>query len=178
MKLKQYLIGLSFTSVSALTVAAPMPNAIVVEDKAVVPVLKSEVIKKVEGQEPVRDVQATIFEVTNKGKDVVAREVEFQDNQQFSDKQLAIPVVKKGGVIVPTSKIELNTALKQDGKVVAEAKKIDAEGYEFKKGQEPIKRTLQVGEAKNNENNSKVSRVVQTANGEKTRDLIIVDENK
>ena len=58
-----------------------MPNSIVVEGKAVVPILKTEVIPRVTGQEPKRIVDATIFEVTNQGKDIIAREVHLEDKQ-------------------------------------------------------------------------------------------------
>ena len=158
MKLNKTILGLAVLSLSTFTMAAPMPHTITVEDKAVVPVLKTEVIRKVAGQNATRHVEATIFEVTNKGKDVVAREVEFNDDQQqFSEKKLSIPVVKKGGVIVPTSKIELNTTITQGGEVLSKNKKIDAEGVEFKKNQsEPVKRTLKLNEAIGVEANKKV----------------------
>ncbi|MFC6051325.1 hypothetical protein A6M14_12645 [Acinetobacter sp. Ac_877] len=179
MKLNKTILGLAVLSLSTFTMAAPMPHTITVEDKAVVPVLKTEVIRKVAGQNATRHVEATIFEVTNKGKDVIAREVEFNDDQQqFSDKQLSIPVIKKGGVIVPTSKIELNKTLKQDGKIISQTKNIDAEGIEFKKDQlQPVKRTLKLNEANGVDTNKKVSHVVTTENGEKTRDLLIINEN-
>ena len=125
MKLTQQLLALSLLSISVAVIAAPMPNSIIVEDKAVVPILKTEVIRRVAGQEPKRSVDATIFEVTNQGKDIIAREIHLEDNQaQFSEKQLSIPVIKKGGVIVPTSKIELNTTIKQEGKVLSQTKKL------------------------------------------------------
>lgn len=164
----------------SMAFATPMPNTIVVQDKAVVPVLKKEVIRKVGGQDATRHVEATIFEVTNKGKDVVAREVEFNDDQQqFSDKQLSIPVLKKGGVIVPTSKIELTTTVTQDGQILSQNKQIDAEGVEFKNNQvEPIKRTLKLNETKGVDATKKVSHVVTTKDGEKTRDLLIIDDNQ
>lgn len=44
------------------------------------------------------------------------------------------------GVIVSTSKIEVNTTIKQEGKVLSQTKKIDAEGVKFKSGQAPIHR--------------------------------------
>ena len=178
MKLNKTILGLAVLSLSTFTMAAPMPHTITVEDKAVVPVLKTEVIRKVAGQNATRHVEATIFEVTNKGKDVIAREVEFNDDQQqFSDKQLSIPVIKKGGVIVPTSKIELNKTLKQDGKIISQTKNVDAEGIEFKKDQlQPVKRTLKLNEANGVDTNKKVSHVVATENGEKTLDLLIINE--
>ena len=108
MKFRGLTLGLSAMLLSVSASAAPMPNSIVVKDKAIVPILKTEVIRTVTGEKPVRHVKATIFEVSNQGKDIVAKEVIFDDDQaQFSEKQLGIPVIQKGGVIVPTSKIEL-----------------------------------------------------------------------
>lgn len=178
MKITQKLFVLSalFTSIAA--VAAPMPNTIVVEDKAVVPVLKTEVVRRVAGQEPVRQVTATVLEMTNKGQDVVAREIELSDHQaDFSEKKLSIPVVQRGGVIVPTSKIETKTTVKQEGQILRENTHIDAEGVEFKKGQEPIKRTLKLDQATDPETKAKLSHAVLTENGETTKDLIILKEN-
>ena len=179
MKLTQQLLALSLLSIPAAVIAAPMPNTIVVEDKAVVPILKTEVIRRVAGQEPKRSVDATIFEVTNQGKDIVAREVHLEDNQaQFSEKQLAIPVIQKGGVIVPTSKIELNTTIKQDGKILSQTKKIDAEGVEFKQGQEPVHRTLKLDQKKNLADSTKTSHAVLTENGVTTRDIVLLSEDE
>lgn len=55
-------------------------------------------------------------------------------------------MIQKGGIIVPTSKIELNTTIKQDGKILSRTKKNDAEGVEFKQGQELIHRTVKLGQ--------------------------------
>ncbi|NNG81082.1 hypothetical protein [Acinetobacter sp. ANC 5378] len=179
MKLTQHFLALSLLSASVAAIAAPMPNSIVVEDKAVVPILKTEVIRRVAGQEPKRSVDATIFEVTNKGKDIVAREVHLEDKQtQFSEKKLSIPVIQKGSVIVPTSKIELNTTIKQEGKVLSQTKKIDAEGVEFKQGQEPIHRTLKLDQEKNLDSNTKTSHAVLTENGVTTRDIVVLSEDE
>lgn len=180
MKYTKTFLTLAALSLSTFALAKPMPYTITVEDKAVVPVLKKEVIRKADGQDATRHVEATIFEVTNKGKDVVAREVEFDDDQQqFSDKKLSVPVLKEGGVIVPTSKIELITTVTQDGQVLSQNKVIDAEGVEFKKSQvEPIKRTLKLNETKGVDTTKKVSHVVTTKDGEKTRDLLIIDDNQ
>lgn len=157
--------------------AAPMPNSIVVQDKAVVPVLKTEVIRRAAGQEPVRNVTATVLEVTNQGKDIVAREIELQDGQEtFSEQQLSVPVLKKGGVIVPTSKVELTKTVKQDGEVIAKSKSIDAEGMEFKKGEAPIKRTLQLDQLEDPKGAGKLSHAVQTENGVVTRDITVLSE--
>ena len=162
----------------SMTFAAPMPNSIVVQDKAIVPVLKTEVIRRVAGKEPVRQVTATVLEMSNKGQDIVAREIELSDQQgEFSEKQLSIPVVKRGGVIVPTSKIETKTTVKQEGQVIRQTTNIDAEGMEFKKGQAPIKRTLQLEQATQPETKAKISHAVLTENGETTKDLLIVDDN-
>ena len=67
MELNQHLLVLSLLSISIVVIAAPMPNSIVVEGKDVVPILKTEVIRRVTGQEPKRSVDATIFEMTNQG---------------------------------------------------------------------------------------------------------------
>ena len=51
MKLTQHFLALSLLSASVAAIAAPMPNSIVVEDKAIVPILKTEVIRRVAGHE-------------------------------------------------------------------------------------------------------------------------------
>ncbi|WP_180178281.1 hypothetical protein [Acinetobacter sp. YH01005] len=178
MKFTQQLFAVSALFSSLTAIAAPMPNSIVVEDKAVVPVLKTEVIRRVAGQEPVRQVTATVLEMTNKGQDIVAREIELSDHQgDFSEKKLSIPVLQRGGVIVPTSKIETKTTVKQDGQIIRQNTNIDAEGVEFKKGQDPIKRTLKLDQATDPESKAKLSHAVLTENGETTKDLMILDEN-
>ncbi len=179
MKKLQHIFAFSALAVSSAVFAAPMPNTIVVQDKAVVPVLKTEVIRRAPGQEPVRKVEATVFEVTNKGKDIVAREIELQDNQdQFSEKQLSIPVVKQGSVIVPTSKIELNKTVKQDGEVISQSKHIDAEGVQFKKGQAPVKRGLELNQISAPDGKAKVSHAVVTENGAVSRDIAVLEETE
>ena len=161
-----------FGSISLSAIAAPMPNTIVVDDKAVVPVLKTEVIRRVDGQKPIRHVEATILEMTNKGKDIVAKEVVFEDHlDQFSEKKLAIPVLQKGGVIVPTSKIEINKTLKQEGQVLQSSKTIDAEGVEVKKDQTMVKRTLLLQEHEQT-NKEKVIHTLMTEDGATTKDII------
>lgn len=162
-------------SVSLSVWAVPMPNTIVVDDKAVVPVLKTEVIRRVAGQQPVRHVEATILEMTNHGKDIVAKEVVFEDNLgQFSEKKLSIPVLKKGGVIVPTSKIEVNTTLKQDGQIVNTTKTIDAAGVEIKNDQSVVKRTLLL-EQQTNSQQEKVIHTRLTEDGATTKDIVEID---
>lgn len=179
MKLTQKILATTILGLSVAATAAPMPNTIVVQDKAVVPILKTEVIRRVEGQQPQRTVEATIFEVTNKGQDIVAREVEFQDDlNQFSDKKLATPVIQKGGVIVPTSKIEINSTLKSNGEIVGQSKQVDAAGVEFKKDEKPVKRTLQLDQVKNPKNESKVSRAVVGKNGVVTKDIVVVEKGE
>lgn len=167
----------SVMALPSLALAAPMPNSIVVQDKAVVPVLKTEVIRRIAGQEPVRQVTATVLEMTNQGKDIVAREIELQDHQaQFSEKQLSIPVLQKGGVIVPTSKIQVDKTLKQDGQVISQSKQINAEGVEFKKGQEPIKRILKLDQAQSPNSGAKLSHAVLTENGEVSKDVTVLSD--
>ncbi len=98
-----------------------MPNSILVDDKAIVPIVKTQIIRTVKGQEPVRTVEATIFEVSSKGQDIVARDVVLQDKRStFSEKQMSNPVIKKGGLIVPTSKIELTTTVKQGDETISQ----------------------------------------------------------
>jgi hypothetical protein len=180
MKYLQKILSMTVLSIcGGSAFAAPMPATIVVKDKAVVPVLKTEVIRTVKGQQPVRSVDATIFEVTNRGKDIIAREVYLEDKQtQFSEKKLAVPVLKKGSVIVPTSKIEVSSQVKKAGETIAETTKIDAEGVEFKQDQDPVKRTLKLDQKKNLGQNSKTSHAVLTENGKTTKDIVILSEEE
>lgn len=165
--------------VSATAMAKPMPNHIVVDDKAVVPIVKTQTIQRVEGQQPVRTTEATIFEVSNKGQDIVAREVALQDNEStFSDKGMSIPVLKQGGVIVPTSKIEVKQTLKQDNQVVSEKNTIDAEGVEFKKNGEVVKRQLLLDQQSHTDANEKMSHAVVSENGKVTKDIVIFNEKE
>lgn len=164
---------------STAVIAQPMPNTIIVDDKAVVPVLKTQIIRRVEGQQPVRTVEATIFEVSKKGQDIVAREVVLQDDEkEFSDKKMSIPVIQQGGVIVPTSKIEVKTTVKQDNAVIAETKNIDAAGVEFRKGQEPIQRQLKLEQITNPEAKEKVTHAVVHENGVQTKDVVIFSDDQ
>ncbi len=181
MKLTQTLVALILTTTACASFAAevkPMPNKIVVQEKAIVPVVKTEIIRTLPGQAPQRQVQATVFEVTNKGKDIVARDIDLTDNQsEFSERSLATPILQKGGVIVPTSKIEVSSRLKEGGEVVAQTRTIDAAGVEFKKGvAEPVHRTLQLGQLKDPQADVSATRAVMTENGVTTRDVIVVTE--
>lgn len=180
MKLTQKILSLSLLAMAASTVVAkPMPNSIIVDDKAVVPIIKTQIIRKVEGQEPVRTVEATIFEISNKGKDIVAREVVLQDNEStFSEKKMSTPVVKKGSVIVPTSKIELTTKVTQDGQLLAESKQIDAAGVEIKKDGEVIRKELKLDQISNPNANEKVTHAVVKEGGVTTRDVVVFDETE
>ncbi|USE83029.1 hypothetical protein [Acinetobacter tibetensis] len=155
--------------------AAPMPNTIVIEDKAVVPIVKTQVIRTLPGREPVRTVNATIFEVTNKGKDVVARDVVIVDDKaEFSDEKMRTPVVQQGGVIVPTSKIEVDSKVMRDGEVVAEAKQLDASGIEFKKGQEPVQKNLKLNQIQNHEHSKSATHAVIQNDGKTTKDVVVI----
>lgn len=181
MKFIQQLVAVGVMGCAATAFAAEpkaMPNKIVVPDAAIVPVLKTEVIRTIAGQAPQRQVNATVFEVTNKGKDVVAREIDLTDNQaEFSERSLAPPMLKQGGVIVPTSKIEVNSSLKQGGEVIAQTRSIDAAGVEFKKGlKEPIQRQLHLGQLKDPNSEASATRAVMSENGVTTRDVIVVTE--
>ncbi|TCB35892.1 hypothetical protein E0H82_07920 [Acinetobacter sp. ANC 4910] len=155
--------------------AAPMPNTIVIEDKAVVPIVKTQVIRTLPGREPVRTVNATIFEVTNKGKDVVARDVVIVDDKaEFSDEKMRTPVVQQGSVIVPTSKIEVDSKVMRDGEVVAEAKQLDASGVEFKKGQEPVQKNLKINQIQNHEHSKSATHAVIQNDGKTTKDVVVI----
>ena len=157
--------------------AAPMPNAIVIEDKAVVPIVKTQVIRTMPGREPVRTVNATIFEMTNKGKDVVARDVVVVDDKaQFSDEKMKAPMVQKGSVIVPTSKIEVDSKVTRDGEVVAEGKQLDASGVEFKKGQEPVQKNLKINQIQNHEHSKSATHAVIQNDGKTTKDVVVIKD--
>lgn len=157
--------------------AAPMPNAIVIEDKAVVPIVKTQVIRTMPGREPVRTVNATIFEVTNKGKDVVARDVVIVDDKaQFSDEKMKAPMVQKGSVIVPTSKIEVNSKVTRDGEVVAEGKQLDASGVELKEGQDPVQKNLKINQIQNHGHSKSATHAVIQNDGKTTKDVVVIKD--
>lgn len=157
--------------------AAPMPNTIVIEDKAVVPIVKTQVIRSMPGKEPVRTVNATIFEVTNKGKDVVARDVVIVDDKaEFSDEKMKAPMVQKGSVIVPTSKIEVDSKVMRDGEVVAEGKQVDASGVQFKKGEEPVHKNLKIDQVKNPEHSKSATHAVIQSDGKTTKDVMVIKD--
>ncbi len=88
MQFRGLTLCLSAMLLSVSVSAAPMPNSIVVKDNAIVPILKTEVIRTVTGEKPIRHVEATIFEVSNQGKDIVAKEVVFDDDIFFSASSL------------------------------------------------------------------------------------------
>ena len=180
MNIKHTVLASSlFVLTSTGVIAKPMPNSITVDDKAVVPIVKTQIIRRVEGQQPVRTTEATIFEVSNKGQDIVAREVALQDNESnFSDKGMSIPVLKQGGVIVPTSKIEVKQTLKQDNQVVSEKNTIDAQGVEFKKNGEVVKRQLLLDQQSHADANEKMSHAVVSENGTVTKDIVIFNEKE
>lgn len=78
-------------------------------------------------------------------------------------------------MIVPTSKIELDTTLKQDGEIIQQTRSIDAEGIEFKKDQaDPVKRTLEL-QQHTGKDKTKVTHTVITEEGATSRDLPMVD---
>lgn len=180
MKMTAKIFALSILTLSSTaSIATPMPNSILVDDKAVVPIVKTQIIRRVEGQAPVRTVEATIFEVSNKGQDIVARQVVMQDNEsRFSDAGMSVPVLKKGGLIVPTSKIEVTQTLKQNDQVLVEKKMLDASGVEIKKDGAVVRRQLQLEQQTHAEAKEKVSHAVLSENGTVTKDIVIFDENK
>lgn len=173
------LVSSLFALTSTSLLAKPMPNSIMVDDKAVVPIVKTQIIRRVEGQAPLRTVEATIFEVSNKGQDIVARDVVQQDNEgTFSEKEMSIPVIKKGGLIVPTSKIEVTKQIKENDQIVSEYKTIDASGVEFKKNGEKVQRHLQLDQQQHADANEKMSHAVVSENGAVTKDIVIFNESK
>ena len=180
MKMSQKLVSLAFVSTLATTAfAAPLPHTIVIQDKAVVPVVKTEIIRTVKGQAPVREVSATVLEVTNKGKDIVSRDIVLNDNQaEFSQNHLSAPVIQKGSVIVPTSKIEVNATVSQGNEVLAEARSIDASGVQFKKGQAPVQRSLQLDQVFNPSADASATHAVIKKDGVITRDIVVINEGQ
>jgi hypothetical protein len=68
--------------------------------------------------------------------------------------------------------------IKQHGKILSRTKKIDAEGVEFKQGQEPIHRTLKLDPEKKLDSNTKTSHTILTENGVTTRDVVVLSENE
>lgn len=174
-------VSLGLVLLSSIACAAdmkPMPATISVADKAIIPILKTEVTRTVENLAPEKSVEATVFEVSNYGQDILARELSYTGEQSEEiEKQLSQPSFKKGGVIVPTSKIELNKTITQNGKVVSATKRIDAEGVEYKTNQpEPIKRTLQLDQVQKNGSDKKISHLKMTQNDKTTRDITIIGE--
>lgn len=177
MNIRPLMATAAFLALSCSAMAEPMPNTIIVEDKAVVPILKTEVVRRVAGQDAMRQVEATVFEVSKKGEDIVVRDVVFQDDSpQFSDRKLPIPRIEKGGVIVPTSKIEVTRTLTEDGQAIGQMKEVDATGVEFKKGQKPAKRTLHVDQMKSPEHQSKVSHAIVGKDGHVTKDIVVIEK--
>lgn len=84
-------------------------------------------------------------------------------------------MIQKGGVIVPTSKIELHKTLKQDGQILSEVKSMDAEGVEYKQGQ--ANRTLKLDQVKTPESKETISHAVFTEDGQTTRDVVLLEED-
>ena len=183
MQIKFACLTLAMSLVAMSAVAAetkPMPNMIVVPDTAVVPVLKTQTISKVEGKEPVRTTEATVHEVTNKGKNIVAKEIYFADkDMKFSEAGMAPPVARRGSMIVPTFKIQESKRLTQEGQLVSESTHIDAAGMEFRRGSnEPVKRQLQLDQIKDPASSKNVMHKVDSENGVVTSDVVIIEDAK
>lgn len=181
MQIKSTLLTLGLSLIAMATVAAenkPMPTAIVLPDSAVVPVVKTQVIRRAEGQEPVRTTQATVFEVSNKGKDIIAKDIYFADkDMKFSEAGMAPPVVRRGSMIVPTFKIQESKRLTQEGQLVSESTHIDAAGMEFRRGEiEPVKRQLKLEMTKDPKSTQQVVHKVASENGVVTSDVVILED--
>lgn len=178
MKLTKKTLGLALLTSAASTVvlANELPNKIVQEAKAVVPVTKTQVISTIDGQNPVRTTDTTVLDIKNKGKDIVAHDIKSIDNKaEFSKKKLAKPHVKKKSVTVPTSKIEEKKTLTQDGEVIATTKHVDATGVKFQKGQAPEKKELELGQIQE-PNRGSVTRAVVSTDGTPTKDVVVLKE--
>ena len=182
MKIQATLLTVAISLIATSTIAAdtkPMPTSITVPDSAVVPVVKTQVIRKVEGQAPVRTTEATVFEVTNKGKDIVAKEIYMADkDMNFSDATMAPPVIRRGSMIVPTFKIQETKRLSQEGQLLSETKHIDAAGMEFRRGEaQPVKRQLQLDQTKDPKSTQQMTHKVDSENGAGTRDVAILEQS-
>ena len=79
-------------------------------------------------------------------------------------------------MIVPTYQVEVKSTLSQGGVVLAEGKQIDAQGVEFKKGQEPIRKELKLNQVKDPHSKESVTRAVLQENGTTTKDVVVVKE--
>lgn len=181
MKIKATLCSLALSLVAANSMAAenkPMPTSITVPDRAVVPVVKTQVIRSVEGQEPVRTTEATVFEVTNKGKDIVAKEIYMADkDMNFSEASMAPPMIRRGSMIVPTFKIEETKRVTQEGQLLSETKHVDAAGMEFRRGEnQPIKRQLTLEQNKDPKSTEQITHKVESENGVVTSDVVILEK--
>ncbi|OTG96392.1 hypothetical protein [Acinetobacter sp. ANC 3832] len=177
MKFNKKVLSVLLLSSVAGSVFAEMPAAIIKEKKAIVPVTKTEVITTVDGQEPIRTTEATVLEVKNQGKDIVAHDIVKVDNKaEFSKKQLSVPHVKEQAVIVPTTKIEEKKVLMQGGQIIGETKKVDATGVEFKKGHAPVKKELKVGSVATAEGSA--TRAVVSTDGKATKEVTVVEDEE
>lgn len=164
---------------SSAVCAAEMPTAIVVPSKAEVPITKTQIIRTIPGQEPIRTVETTKLEITNKGKDVVAREEKMMDKQaQFDEQKMDTPTIREGSVIVPTSKIEVNSKVEKDGKVVAETKHVDASGMQYKKNKKATHKNLKVDQVKNPQHTKSATHAVVKSDGKVTKDVVVLKDDK
>ena len=160
-------------SMASIAVAQPLPNVLIQDEKAVVPVTKTQIIRTVQGQAPVRTTEVTVLEMKNKGLDIVARDLKkVEEVGDFAEEKMAIPRVQEKSAIVPTSKIEEVTTVTREGEVISQVNKIDATGVEFKKGKEPVRKELKVGSVELPE--GRVSRAVVSQEGKTTKDVTVV----
>ena len=175
MKMNTGILGLGvLMTMAGAANAAPLPPTIVVQDRAVVPVLKTEVTRTIAGQAPERNVQATVFEVTDQGKSIQSHQIDLTDQMAQGSQHLPTPVVQQGGVIVPTSKVEVTSTVTQEWQAIAQARQVSAEGIEFKKGQEPAKRTLELGQISDPNSKEAATRAIVTKDGVVTGDAVVI----
>ncbi|MCH4245050.1 hypothetical protein [Acinetobacter gerneri] len=166
------------SAMSTVAFADPLPNKIVQEAHAIVPVTKTQIITTQEGQEPVRKTQATVLNVKDHGNSISSHDIEKIDNKaHFSKHELAKPEVKKKAVIVPTSKIEQKTKVIKDGVVVAEAKDVTASGVKFQEGQAPEQKSIRVGEL-NVPTRGSVAKAVVSTDGVPTKAVTVIQPDQ
>lgn len=166
-----------FTAMATATFANPLPDLIVQEGKAVVPVTKTQIITTGKGLTPVRTTDTTVLDITHQGKNIVSKDIEqVEATDSFATGKMAIPSVQEKAVIVPTSKIVVNTTVTQAGVVVEELKQVDATGVEFKAGHEPVRKNLQLDSITTPE--GKATHAVISNDGKATKGLTIIAPNQ
>ncbi|AOA59592.1 hypothetical protein [Acinetobacter larvae] len=163
------------SSMSAVVWAQPLPNVIVQPERALVPVVKTQVIRTAPDQTPVRYTDMTVLEMKNKGADIVAKDLHYVENVgEFSKDKLAVPELKVASAIVPVAKIQETKEVIAQGQVIEKSTQFDATGVEFKRNQQPVVKKLHVGSVETGD--AKVSRAVLSQGEETLKDVMILPE--